>query len=62
LAPITECKKVGKFSWNEAATNTYELIKVKLTTAPLLVLPNFDILFELHCDASKIGLERYLAN
>ena len=56
LAPITECMKVGKFSWIEAATNAFELIKVKLTTAPLLVLPNIDIPFELHCDASKIGV------
>jgi hypothetical protein len=47
LAPITECMKAGKFSWNEAATNAFELIKVKLTIAPLLVLPNFDVLMEI---------------
>ena len=61
LAPITECVKEEKFSWNEAATNAFELIKVKLTTAPLLVLPNFDIPFELHCDASKIGIRVVLS-
>jgi hypothetical protein len=29
---------------------------VKLTMAPLLVLPNFTQTFELHCDASKFGI------
>jgi hypothetical protein len=52
----TTLHEVGKLSWNEAATKAFELIKVKLTTAPLLVLPNFHIPFELHCDASKIGI------
>jgi hypothetical protein len=56
-----ECMKAGNFSWNEAATNAFELIKVKLTTTPLLVLSDFNIPFELHCDASKLGIGAVLS-
>ena len=57
-----ECIKPGNFfSWSVAATNAFELIMVKLTIAPLLVLPDFDIPFELHCDASKIGMGAVLS-
>jgi hypothetical protein len=32
------------------------MLKDKLTHAPLLQLPDFNITFELECDASGIGL------
>jgi hypothetical protein len=54
MAPITEYMKVGKFSRSEAATEAFELIKLKLTSAPLLVFPDFELPFGLHYDVSKV--------
>ena len=61
MTPITKCIKVGKFSWSEAAMEVFGLIKLKLTTVILLVLPDFEASFKLHCDASKVGIRAMLS-
>ena len=44
------------FEWGKAQENSFNMLKDKLTDAPLLQLPNFNKTFELECDASRVGL------
>jgi len=56
-APLNElAKKRVHFSWSTAQENAFNILKDKLTYAPLLQLPDFNKTFELECDASGIGL------
>jgi hypothetical protein len=56
-APLNELtKKRVPFSWGTRQENAFDMLKDKLTHAPLLQLPGFNKTFELVCDASGIGL------
>ncbi|GJT60714.1 putative gag-pol polyprotein, partial [Tanacetum coccineum] len=46
----------GTFEWHKSAQAAFECLKDKLSSAPILALPNFDMLFELECDASDVGI------
>jgi hypothetical protein len=48
-------KKV-EFKWTPACQESFEMLKRKLTTAPVLVLPDIHKPFSVYCDASYTGL------
>ena len=49
-------KKDKKFIWIEACEKSFQELKKRLTTAPVLTLPDIHIDFVVFCDASRQGL------
>jgi hypothetical protein len=48
-------KKV-EFKWTLACQKSFETLKEKLTTTPILILPDVHKTFSIYCDASYTGL------
>lgn len=61
MAPIIDFIKAQKFSWSEEVEFAFSLIKEKLSSTPLLSFPDFCKLFELHYDASNVGIGAVLS-
>ncbi|KAK1626116.1 hypothetical protein QYE76_000431, partial [Lolium multiflorum] len=55
--PMTQLlKKDKKFEWTEKCEESFQTLKTRLTTAPILIMPDITKPFDVYCDASKIGL------
>jgi len=49
-------EKNAKFIWSKECQASFEELKKRLTSAPILILPNITKSFSLYCDASWQGL------
>ena len=57
--PMTQLlKKDKKFEWTDSCEKSFQELKRKLTTAPVLIVPDIHKNFEVYCDASRKGLGR----
>ena len=56
-APLTKLtRKEEKFVWSEACQQSFDELKRKLTSAPVLILPSRPDGYIVYCDASKQSL------
>jgi hypothetical protein len=57
VKPLTSLlEKDKKYKWSEACHDSFEELRKRLTTAPVLTMPNIHKSFDIYCDASKQGL------
>ncbi|XP_042416946.1 uncharacterized protein LOC122005804 [Zingiber officinale] len=53
---LEHLRQGGNFKWTNEAQQNFELLKRKVTEAPILQPPDFDQVFEIDCDASNVGI------
>jgi hypothetical protein len=57
VKPLTTLlEKDREFKWTNACQDSFEELKRRLTTAPVLVMPDLQKGFDIYCDASRQGL------
>jgi ribonuclease HI len=57
VKPLTTLLEKGKkFKWDEKCQASFEELKKRLTTAPVLIMPDIHKGFDVYCDASRQGM------
>ena len=57
MKPLTSLLEKGKeFKWDAACQSCFEELKTRLTTTPVLIMPDIHKGFDVYCDASRLGL------
>ena len=54
-------KENQPFHWTESAENSFQLLKRKITEKPILILPDFNKLFQVHCDSIRTTIGAVLS-
>jgi hypothetical protein len=57
VIPLSKLTRKGvPFEWDSECEASFQMLKEKLTSAPVLVIPDPSKNFQVYCDASKQGL------
>lgn len=54
-APIIDCIRKWELHWTNVTPKIFKEIKSRMTTTPIMCLPNFSKVFEVACDAFDVG-------
>ena len=56
-SPLTRLtRNMVKFQWSDDCEKSFTELKIRLTTAPVLTLPEGSDRYVIYCDASRVGL------
>ena len=55
-APLTDLLKKDAFCWSPDASAAFQTLKLAMTSAPMLSLPDFNKTFCVETDASDVGI------